>query len=409
MLKVNNHLIVLLVIIAFMLGALLGVIAGLLPGIHPNNTIPLILAFASFFEPLNAAIILVTAGVINSFIAFIPSIFLGAPDEDEVLSVLPGHRMLLEGRGLEAVQLTAFGGLGAIALGILLLPLLTVVIPPIYSYIRPNTHWLLAGAVIYLLFCESNIRKMGAAMVIFGLTGLLGFVVLDIFVIDQGLLPLLSGLFGVPTLIIALKERPMLHETILDSAPKEKLSEIMPGILTGALAGILAGMLPGIGSSQAAMLVQSKNTDEDANTRHFLVTLGGISAADMLYSLFALWLIGNPRSGIAVAVGQLIKIGVNEIILFSTVVLLAAVIGIWLTLRLARHTLRWLRHVNYQKLCGWVLIGILSLVALLSGPTGLIVLCTATGIGLLAQKLSVRRSWAMGCLIVPTILYFARI
>ena len=395
----------LLLLLAFAIGVAIGCVAGLLPSVHPNNTIPLVLAAASFFDPLSAAVILITAGIINSFVAFVPSILIGAPDDAEALSVLPGHRMLLQGQGLEAIRLTALGGLGAIALGILLLPLLAFVIPPVYTAIRPHTHWLLAAAVIFLLFCEPNAKKMASSVLIFGLAGVLGFVVLDVFVLENGLLPLLSGLFGAPTLIVALKEKLNLPESLNNEKPKEK-TKLMPGIATGAAAGILAGLLPGIGSSQAAMLVQGKDNSEKG-MRKFLVALGGVSAADVLYSLFALWLIGNARSGIAVAIGQLIKVGVKEIAIFSIVGITAAVIGFWLTMGLAKVALKWLRRVNYQKLCASVLIMITSLVAIMSGVPGLVVFCAATGIGLLGGKLGVRRSWAMGCLIVPTMLYFA--
>jgi len=38
-----------------------------------------------------------------------PSIFLGAPEADTALAVLPGHALLMEGRGEEAVRLSAIG------------------------------------------------------------------------------------------------------------------------------------------------------------------------------------------------------------------------------------------------------------------------------------------------------------
>jgi putative membrane protein len=36
---------------------------------------------------------------------------LGAPDESKALNVLPGHRMLMEGKGFEAVKLNVIGSL----------------------------------------------------------------------------------------------------------------------------------------------------------------------------------------------------------------------------------------------------------------------------------------------------------
>ena len=43
-----------------------------------------------------------------------PLIFLGCPDTDIVLSVLPGHELLKQGKGCEAIALTAYGGLMAV-------------------------------------------------------------------------------------------------------------------------------------------------------------------------------------------------------------------------------------------------------------------------------------------------------
>ena len=400
----------LVLVVAFFMGVMLGCVAGLLPGIHPNNTVPLVFALATVFEPTASVIILITSGIVNSFIAFIPSIMFGAPDDAEAMGVLPGHRMLMQGRGLEAIRLTVIGGFGGILLGVALLPLLALTVPTIYSFIRPVTHWLLLGAVTYLMLCEKSVKSAASAMLVFGLAGILGYLVLDIFVIQDGLLPLLSGLFGVSTLVVSLSENPKLPETVAEDGSHHSFWNIFPGVASGAAAGLLAGLLPGIGSSQAAMLVQSnKNQQNDASTERFLVALSSISAADVLYSLFALWLIGNPRSGIAVAVGQLITVSVNEILLICIVSIAAAAVGAILTLRLANSVLRWLRRIDYRKLCMWIIVGITATVAVLSGISGLVVLATSTGVGLLANRLDVRRSWAMGCLIVPTIIFFAGI
>ncbi len=49
------------------------------------------------------------ASTVHSFVDFVPSVFIGAPDPDEALSVLPGHRLLMEGRGMAAVRAAAVG------------------------------------------------------------------------------------------------------------------------------------------------------------------------------------------------------------------------------------------------------------------------------------------------------------
>ena len=52
--------------------------------------------------------------ITHTFKNFIPSIFLGCPDTDTELSILPGHELLKKGHGYEAILLTTYGGLAAI-------------------------------------------------------------------------------------------------------------------------------------------------------------------------------------------------------------------------------------------------------------------------------------------------------
>jgi len=76
-------------IFAFAIGTALGVLAGLIPGLHQNNFIPIILGASFLFEPMPAAIILISAAVVNSFVNYIPSILLGAPPAGFVGSARP--------------------------------------------------------------------------------------------------------------------------------------------------------------------------------------------------------------------------------------------------------------------------------------------------------------------------------
>jgi putative membrane protein len=87
------------------LGILLGLPLGLLPGMHINNILPLILSLSFLFtSQYNLTVLIISIAVTQTFVSFIPSIFLGAPDENTALSVLPGHRLLFEGRGYEAIK-----------------------------------------------------------------------------------------------------------------------------------------------------------------------------------------------------------------------------------------------------------------------------------------------------------------
>ena len=86
------------------LGLILGIVLGLVPGIHPNMIallLPLIAAMN--IEPINMIAFAVTLAVSNTFLDFIPSMLLGAPEPGKELTMLPAHRMLVEGNSLVAV------------------------------------------------------------------------------------------------------------------------------------------------------------------------------------------------------------------------------------------------------------------------------------------------------------------
>jgi len=140
------------VILFSLLGAALGCGTGAAPGIHVNTLcllltsslgamLPLAAAAAAWLgadaanAPVLLACLIVSAAASHSFLDFLPSIFLGAPDEGDSLSTLPGHRLLLQGRGLEAVRHAADGALvGGSVAAALCVPLYFVLGPPLDLY-----------------------------------------------------------------------------------------------------------------------------------------------------------------------------------------------------------------------------------------------------------------------------------
>src|SRR3990167_3829298 len=111
-------------------GVFAGIITGLVPGIHINLVAVMMLSSSAFllnyFSPLSLALFIVAMSVTHTFLDAIPSIFLGAPDSGLELSVLPGHKLLLDGRGYEAVFLTVVGSFFAVIVCLIMTPLLIV-------------------------------------------------------------------------------------------------------------------------------------------------------------------------------------------------------------------------------------------------------------------------------------------
>lgn len=101
-----------LVALGFVLGGIaLGTVSGLVPGLHANNFALLLAAPAPQIPgpPLCVGAAMLAAGVTHTFLDVAPALALGVPDTAMAASALPGHRLVIEGRGREALRLSAFG------------------------------------------------------------------------------------------------------------------------------------------------------------------------------------------------------------------------------------------------------------------------------------------------------------
>ncbi|MFQ5885489.1 MAG: tripartite tricarboxylate transporter permease, partial [Thermoplasmata archaeon] len=146
-----------------LIGVCAGMATGLIPGLHVNNValaaiaiqgplISLAMLLFGWADPTVEEIVLIVSTLIignvvtHTFLDFIPSVFLGAPEGDTALSVLPGHRLLLKGLGYEAVKLSAFGSLMSVFLALcMIFPLRLVMGSPLYAYEK------LQGVIFYIL------------------------------------------------------------------------------------------------------------------------------------------------------------------------------------------------------------------------------------------------------------------
>ncbi|MGC8816380.1 MAG: tripartite tricarboxylate transporter permease [Candidatus Hadarchaeum sp.] len=386
-------------------GVALGTLTGLIPGLHVNNLAPILIALSTGASAEMAALI-VAMSITNAFISYIPATFLAAPEEGNELSVLPAHRLLLEGRGYQAIRLTTTGCLGGVLLSAALALPLMPVIGPIYAAIRPQMHWLLLAVAGIMIFLERSLRKIVWAAAIFLMSGLLGLFSLDtgLMPADSSLLPLLSGLFGVSVLLPSIFNCSSLPEQHTEDEPVNIKTGLKP-VCAGAAAGILTGIVPSIGPSQGTVLAQlavrSKGNEE------FLISVSSVNVSKAVFSFVAIFAIGRARSGAAVAVEKIMDTGTITPLLIIGAVLLAGGIAANLQLQLGKLAARYIDRFPYRGLGITVMVFILALTIHCSGVMGILVLATATAIGILPAVSKVKRTHAMGVLMVPCILFFA--
>ncbi len=389
-------------------GVGLGVVTGLIPGLHVNNLTPFLvtLAAGSSLVSLNLAALIVAMSIVNVFISYIPSTFLGAPEEGTELSVLPAHRLLLEGRGYQAVRLTTIGCLGGLLLSAALLLPFLFVITPAYEFIRPQMHWLLTFVVVVMIVLERSKAGIIWAAGIFLLSGMLGLLTLDTNFIrgDAALMPLLSGLFGASVLLPSIVGGSALPEQHIDDEPVDMRSNAKP-LCAGTAAGAVTGIIPGIGPSQGTVMAQMAT--RSSGTEEFLVAVSSVNTSKALFSFVALYAIGRARSGAAVAVGEIMEVGATELVFLVGIALLAGGIAAVLQLKLGKLAARHMDRLPYRALCVAVLAFIIGLTIYFSGLAGLLIFATATAIGMLPAAVGVKRTHAMGVIMLPGILYFA--
>jgi len=391
------------------LGIVIGLFAGLTPGMHVNTLIPLILSLTAFFDlqPYHLAVLITSTAMSEIFFNFIPSIFLGAPEEGTALSVLPGHRLLLEGRGYEAIKLTVVGGIGALVSGLVFITLLSPYFTSFYNLTRPYIHFAIIAIVLFMVFSERKPKKIISALFIILLSGAFGLLVLNSQLLPQQslLFPVLTGMFGLSILIVSVSEKSHLPEQKEDFSLNISSKEILKSIILGSIAGIVVGFLPAVGISEAATMVQYLGGSGEA--RNFLVTLSGINVGNEVFSLVSLYLVNNPRSGPSVAIQQILtELTIYDVVLLIGVICFVSGISALLTLFLGKTIPKFLIKLDYKMLTLSVISLICTMVFLLTGINGILILSISTAIGLLCAHLEVRRSHCMGVLLLPSICFF---
>ena len=386
------------------LGICAGIVTGLVPGVHVNLVAALLLSFSAWLlrivDTTTLAVFIIAMAVVHTFLDTIPSIYLGAPDTANVMAVLPGHRMLLEGKGYDAVKLTIVGSFLSLVIVIAFAPLLVFGMSWLQAVLEPWIGWLLVVMMVWMILRE---KKSLVAAFLFLLTGVLGIAVLGL-PLEQPLFPMLSGLFGLSTLLISLNEQVHIPSQKITKEIPARWSEILPSVGVGSFVGTLGGFFPGLGPAQAAVIGSQLLP---AARNNFLVLVGGIGTANMVASLVTFYALDKARNGAIVTVRELIGgVSWEHFLLFLVVALIAGSVGVVLTLFFAKHFARWMENVNYSYLCLCVIGFIVVLVPIISGWVGLLVLVVSTCAGMIAPLTQVSRSNAMGCLLVPVILWF---
>jgi len=353
-----------------LLAPFLGSLMGLVPGIHP-------LLFNYSSDAFSVAVY-----AFYTVFSALPTVAVGAFVAGAAFSFVVSHR-LASRRGVRyAVVLLLVGIVAGALLSILFFPLRFALAqrpPRLLVFFA-----LILTAALLVIRSERILRSSLVAL----FSGTLGLLVLGS---GGHIVPLVSGLFGVSTALLALLSPS--KRLLIGEDPPLSLVSALRGSVAGFLAGILVSVFPAMSVSIASLFVVLllPLSPEEA-----VISAGSATSSSLALSVYTLSS-GVRRTSLAAA---LHSGSFSLVLLFASSVFLAAIVFYLLLRRLAPlYSSRWLP-----------LVGILVPLIVVSarfGFSGVVVLAVATVVGVLPNVLGVEKSVLMYSLIVPTLFYYA--
>jgi len=394
------------IVIGVLLGVILGTISGLVPGVHANTLAGILLGaqavLLAVLGPLALAGTLFAALITHTFVECIPSTFLGIPDADTSLAVLPAHALCLEGNGEEVVRIAALGSACAIIIAVPLSVLCFVFLPALQPYFDWGIGILIIAVIGYMIVMSES---PGWALAIFAVSGMLGIFALRYDFLcwhtlsgtTAVLMPLLAGLFGISVLLVAAQGRLPAQQF---RGLRVENKTVVKSSLLGTFAGIAVGWLPGLSTATANGALASV-IGYEKDRRAYILATSAANTANAFIGLAALYALSRTRNGVMVALAELPLPSMSELMVIGV---LAACLAYVVTVSLSRSA-GWLNGINGTLLNRAVIIFVVGLCIILTGPFGILILVLATILGLVPHMINVSRVYCMGAIMVPVILY----
>lgn len=407
-----------------LIGSAMGAFSGMVPGIHVNTLATMMLAaygameavlapfVPSGYVPVAICCCIVSAAITHSSVDYVPSVFTGAPDPDDVVSMLPGHRLLNDGHGMAAVRSAAIGScIGSCVSILLAIPLQFLLINGLGDYLDSITTFVLCAAIMILLLNEKDVGRMIVCAMVLLVSGALGLACMDLDIpcdglVDGGtlLFPMLSGLFGIPALLESLDKNDVVEQHDDIEFPVSPI----PGI-KGVLMGSLTGWFPGITSTTGSIIgtvFSSVRRAED-----FISMTASIGSASAIMMLTTLSVSGKGRSGAMMVVEDILGDSVIGILneRFLILLLTAAIatfLAFHITVSCGRLMCDIVSRFDMSRINRICLVLIIVLVTSFTGPYGVMILIVSTVIGFVPIMFGVGRVYLTGCLLIPTLLTF---
>jgi putative membrane protein len=397
---------------AVLFGIALGVLSGLTPGVHNNTFSALLLAYlpylSQFFSQEEVAVIIFANAITHTFIDILPSVFIGVPDEDTALSILPSHEMVLEGKGFQAISISALSSMLSFLTALSIFLIFTLTLPSIWRFLHAATPFFLIAVLVFLVFSEKGeiysgkfniwLRRCYSLLVILfsGLVGYFAFKYSFLSEIRPGgniFIPMMLGFFALPVVLVGMRNKSEIPEQkVVLERPRLK------HVFLGSFSGALVSLFPGVSSGIAAAISTARLKSREA----YISAVSASNTSNAILCFSVLFSTGLTRSGAANSFKYVIgyELSFNETINLILIGLIVAFISLLLTLALGSLFSSFLvRTERISRLSFLILLFILAYTPFMTGFFGIILLLVSSSAGLLAVKLRVRRVACMGSII----------
>lgn len=422
---------ILSVILFSLLGVLFSCLPACLPGVHVYNILGLFVLASHFLAgygmlPMPEVLIPFFAGLMVGYAMLntIPSILLSAPDESALFTVLPGRKYLMKGRGYEAVMITALGGVAGLFVLVIIFGLPT---QHFFMFVRkvlsPHFHWIIWCVIGFMLMSEwpkGGTRGMagwckffdawkstGMGLITFLLSGFLGFILfyrspIAVNASFQNLMPAFIGLFTLPGLIMNLAGKFQMPKQTYECSVDGGCDALLHGTVAGSLGGGFAAFFPVVTGGVGGFLAGHATSIHD--DRSFLISQGVSKLIYYVGGFIFLFVPGvNMMRGGAASMmsGLYVPYTKYDYYMVLAAVAIAGACAYLLMSPLTKFVLRLIGKFGHNLISIVAALVVFSVVIFITGWAGVLIMLTATGIGLLPVLFGARRMNCLGIILLP--------
>ncbi|MHA1822125.1 MAG: tripartite tricarboxylate transporter permease [Promethearchaeota archaeon] len=425
--------IILMCIVIAALGVTVAVFLSLIPGLHIYAILGfVVLALLNMptVEPILFATLVVSMLIGYNLGSIISSVYFQTPDDSSVFMIFPSQRYLQERRGFEAVYLSGLGAIIGVIISALLIIFAGNFLAKIVDLLVEHSLWIIATAMAFVWMSEwpkdpanrgSRIKDLASAWVqlIMGAVTIIASGILGIYLFFGQLVPAERAFQGLAAAFVGLFAFPSLLQNLISAKtdiPKQNLGKTIeggvPDIFQGTVAGVIGGSIGMLIPSLTAGVGNSfsRHAVAQSGDRSFLLSQGVSRSVYYVGAVLLLFIPGVTirRGGAALFISLFyIPYSQSDLFIVAATALISAAIGWFLFKTVANMINKRIHKINTRYISLFSMIFILTLLYLMLGVSGFIIMAIATAIGYIPIAFNTRRIHCIGVITIPIMLSMA--